>query len=107
MSGRVVRQLMEHTRFVGHHLYTDNFYTKVPMLEELYEQKVYCCGTARADRSGFPCAIRVKSMRGRKRGDNMWRTKSPILAQVWIDSRVCIDLIKLIKSSIKSLIKSL
>ena len=39
------------------------------------------------DRSGFPSAISVKSMRGRKCGDNMWRMKSPILAQVWIDSK--------------------
>ena len=52
-------------------LYTENFYTKWPMLKELYERKVYCCGTARVDRSGFPDAIRVKSQRGRKRGDNM------------------------------------
>lgn len=26
-------------------------------------------------------------MRGRKRGDSMWRAKSPILAQMWIDSK--------------------
>ena len=38
------------------------------------------------DHSGFLDAIRVKSMRGRKPGD-MWRTKSPIIAQVWIDSK--------------------
>ena len=49
--------------------------------------QVYCCGTARADRCGFPSEITVKSMRGRKRGDDMWRMKAEILAQVWIDSR--------------------
>ena len=40
LSGRVVRELMVHTRDVGHHLYTDNYYTKVPMMQELYQQKV-------------------------------------------------------------------
>ena len=39
------------------------------------------------DRSGFTDAIRVKSMRGSKRNDNMWRTKSPILTKVWIDNK--------------------
>ena len=40
LSGRVVRELMVHTRDVGHHLYTDNYYTKVPMMQELYQHKV-------------------------------------------------------------------
>ena len=40
LSGRVVRELMVHTRDVGHHLYTNNYYTKVPMMQELYQQKV-------------------------------------------------------------------
>ena len=48
---------------------------------------MYCCGTSRPDRSGFPREITVKSMRGRKRGDNMWRMKSSIVAQVWVDSK--------------------
>ena len=39
LSGRVVRELMQHYHGVGYDLYTDN-YTKVPLLEELYALKV-------------------------------------------------------------------
>ena len=40
LSGRVVRELMQHYHGVGYDLYTDNYYTKVPLLEELYALKV-------------------------------------------------------------------
>ena len=40
LSGRVVRELMVHYHGIGHHLYTDNYYTKVPMMQELLKQKV-------------------------------------------------------------------
>lgn len=40
LSGRVVRELMVHKHNIGHHLYTDNYYIKVPMIQEQYEQKV-------------------------------------------------------------------
>lgn len=39
-SGHVVRELMVHYLNAGHHLYSDNYYTKLPMMEELFKHNV-------------------------------------------------------------------
>ena len=73
---------------VGYHLYTDNYYIKMSLLEELYAQKVneHFISNQQTN-SKFVFVYYKLLMYGRKRGDNMWRMKSSIVAQVWVDSK--------------------
>ena len=41
-----------------HHVYFDNFFTSVKLLEDLEKDGIYTCGTARADRRGFSKALK-------------------------------------------------
>ncbi|XP_065645587.1 piggyBac transposable element-derived protein 4-like [Hydra vulgaris] len=61
LAGTVVRQLTEHILKQGYHLYLDNYYTKVGLLEHLYGNKLYATGTARVDRSQFHKEIITKT----------------------------------------------
>ena len=87
LAGTVVRQLTQHVLKQGYHLYLDNYYTEVGLLEYLYENKIYATGTARVDRSQFPKEIIMKTKMKLQRGYSDWRMCGPVLAQVWIDSK--------------------
>ena len=42
-----------------HHLYFDNFFTSVDLLQTLKERGTYACGTVRQRSRGFPPALKV------------------------------------------------
>ena len=54
LGTRVVKDLTEPLRQKYHHVYFDNFFSSVGLLEDLEEVGLYACGTARTDRKGFP-----------------------------------------------------
>ena len=41
----VVTQLCEQLHGKNHHVYFDNLFTSVPLLNELLQHKIYACGT--------------------------------------------------------------
>ncbi|KAI4473384.1 hypothetical protein M0802_016147 [Mischocyttarus mexicanus] len=45
-------------------LYTDSYYTSVPLAKELLQKKTFLCGTLRANRSFLPEAAKVKQKKG-------------------------------------------
>ena len=49
----------------GHHVFFDNFFTSVHLLEQLEEDGIYSCGTARKDRKGFPPALKSAGLKER------------------------------------------
>ena len=54
---RVVRDLSNSLKNLHHHVYFDNYFnyfTSVKLLEDLEEDGIYTCGTARSDRIGLP-----------------------------------------------------
>ena len=46
LAETIVESLTEHYTNQGHHLYIDNYYTKVWLLNSLKEKGIYACGTA-------------------------------------------------------------
>ena len=58
LGAKVIKKL---TRKIGHnhHIYCDNYFTSVPLFEELLEDdSTYACGTFRRDRKGIPQDIK-------------------------------------------------
>ena len=55
-----------------HHVYFDNFFTSVQLLEQLEEDGIYSYGTAWKDRRGFPPALKAHGLR--ERYDIFWTT---------------------------------
>lgn len=66
----------------------DNFFTSYKLLEDLYHNKILCCGTLRSARKEFPACLYDKAaIKGMKRGDVVRRMKGPVLALTWIDKK--------------------
>ena len=60
LGARVVKDLTKPLRGKFHHVYFDNFFTSVKLLEDLEKDGLYACGTARSNRVGFPQLNKVK-----------------------------------------------
>ncbi|XP_066924661.1 piggyBac transposable element-derived protein 4-like [Clytia hemisphaerica] len=54
LASRVVFNLMEPYLDKAYHLYVDNFYTSLKLLQDLEKRKTYACGTVRINRGEFP-----------------------------------------------------
>lgn len=54
LGARVVKSLTSELHGKNHHVFFDNYFTSVNLLEDLLEDGLYACGTARKDRRGFP-----------------------------------------------------
>ena len=88
----------------GHHVYTDNMYTSVPLMLELQLNKTYMCGTFRKRRQCMPKAFEHKHLRTvsnktgtsrqkvikMKKGDVMYRRFGSVLGLKFEDRKtVC------------------
>ena len=58
LGSRVVKDLTRHLKDKHHHVFFDNFFTSVQLLEDLEKEGTYACGTARADRKRFPESLK-------------------------------------------------
>jgi len=56
-SERVVMKTMEKQLDGGHILFVDNFYTTLPLSQELLKRKTLLCGTLRQNRKHLPEAV--------------------------------------------------
>ena len=67
LGGSVVIKLTR--KIVGkyHQIFTDNFFTSVPLFIRLYNDKIYACGTIRVNRKGWPTILKDKSKRNRQK----------------------------------------
>ena len=52
LGAKVVKSLTSELHGKHHHIFFDNYFTSVSLLEDLLEDGVYACGTARKDRKG-------------------------------------------------------
>ena len=55
---RVVKDLTRPIKDKHHHVYCDNFFTSLKLLEDLEKEGTYVCGTTRVDRKGFPPSLK-------------------------------------------------
>ena len=60
LGERIERDLMRDIGGQNHHVYCDNYFTSVPLFEELLANKTYACGIIRSNRKGLPPAVRGK-----------------------------------------------
>ena len=85
----VVTSLTDNLHQSCRHVYFDNFFTSIPLMERLFDCGLYSCGTVRANRKGFPSDLK-KPRDVKNRGDMRLRQKgrSNLTAAVWKDKRL-------------------
>ncbi len=57
LGAKVVKKLSRALVGGSYHLYFDNFFSSIPLFEDLLKDNIYACGTFRKDRKGVPQAI--------------------------------------------------
>lgn len=81
----VVLQLISGYLDAGRILYTDNFYTSIPLAQELLKRKTHLVGTVRKNRKMLPTDVAVARL---KVGESIARQNSDgIVVQKWRDRR--------------------
>ena len=65
LGARVVKTLTSDLKGKHHHVYFDNYFTSLGLLEDLEKDKIYACGTARKDRKGFPDLLKKVNLKNR------------------------------------------
>ena len=80
----VVLKLMESRLDKGHILFTDNFYTSVPLAKQLLTKKTHLCGTLRCNRKHLPDAVVTRQL---NKGDTVARKQGSIVVSKWKDKR--------------------
>jgi len=83
-SESVVMTLMQNYLYRSHELYTDNFYTSIPLAEALLNCKTHLCGTLRRNRKHLPEAVLSAKL---ERGQTVTRLSGQILITKWQDKR--------------------
>ena len=65
LGERVVKDLTRLLKGKNHHVFFDNFFTSEQLLQDLLEDDILACGTARKDRKGFPAALKSTKLKNR------------------------------------------
>ena len=85
LGERVVFDLISGHNFQGKHLYFDNFFTSLRLLENLKLQNIKTCGSIRPDRAGIPSDFAKNRM---QRGDcKSILSSSNTIVFIWMDSK--------------------
>ena len=83
-SGDVVIRLISPLLGYGYHMYTDNYFTSIPLAMYLYIHRTYLTGTTRSNRVGLPEPVRRKLA---KKGDVVNYRRGPLLACAFEDKK--------------------
>ena len=85
LSQSVVINFANQLAEINHHIYFDNLFTGIELLNKLTEIKQYGCGTIRINRKGLPQDFPLdKEM---KRGETSVRFKKNLTVLKWKDNR--------------------
>ena len=61
-------------------VFMDNFISGISLFQELLREKIYCCGTLRKNRKGFPQSLKTVKLKeqgeSKQRGCTIWRDKA-------------------------------
>ena len=96
LGKRVVLDLSQSLEGKHYHLYFDNFFTSVDLLQTLKERGIYACGTVRQTSRGFTPALKLSGKWKRElerhglfqRGDSGMVQNGNLTAMLWRDNRV-------------------
>ena len=78
--------LMQRYDGKNHFLYTDNFYTNPTLLIDLLNKDIFCTGTLRSNRKGFPTAL-IPPNKSMPQGSYRFATTDKLTAVWWKDRR--------------------
>ncbi|XP_069819668.1 piggyBac transposable element-derived protein 4-like [Dendropsophus ebraccatus] len=84
VSGKIVWELMVPFLHKGYHLYTDNFYSSVPLYKLLHAANTGACGTVRKSRVGLPPELLSRRV---ERGASFALASENLLAVKWHDRK--------------------
>lgn len=88
LGGNVVKRLSDRLRGKAYHVYCDNFFTSVPLFEDLLKDGIYACGTFNPQRRYFPSDLKPFVKRGLgNRGDREYRQLGDVQFAMWQDTR--------------------
>lgn len=82
ISGSVVVTLIRDYFKSNRHLYIDNWYTSPKLLQYLYDNQIYACGTVRKNRVGMPTLNRKLA-----KGEIQSQFSAPLTALKWKDKK--------------------
>jgi hypothetical protein len=85
LGERVVFTLIDDHDFQGKHLYFDNFFTSLSLLEKLRLRRISATGTIRSDRVGIPPQFALKEKM--ERGDHKSMVISNTIIFKWMDTK--------------------
>ena len=84
----VVTKLCQNVQGKWYAIFCDNFFMSYKLLEDMYDNKIPCCGTLRSGHKEFPvCLFDKAAIKRTKRGDIVWTMKGPVLALTWMDNK--------------------
>ncbi|XP_066928278.1 piggyBac transposable element-derived protein 4-like [Clytia hemisphaerica] len=69
----------------NHHVYFDNYFTTIHLMQDLASNSTFTCGTIRSDRGRFPASFTAKGKL--ERGESEFRCNNNNLAVRWKDKR--------------------
>jgi len=81
LGRKSVMGLMEAFFDKGYKLYMDNYYTSVPLFEDLEKRGTLACGTVRSNRKGLPrdiTGVHNEEIKSLKRGESVYRQKDTV-----------------------------
>ena len=65
LGEHVVKKLTKELKHKHHHVFFDNYFTSLKLLEDLEEDGIYGCGTTRKGRKGFPASLKNPLLKDR------------------------------------------
>ena len=86
LAHRVVMDLCQPLLGKNMRLFIDNFYTSVPLLNDLLIRGVLACGTVRANRIGLPAHLKSNVVK-LKKGEYRVAQKNDLVFTVWKDTK--------------------
>lgn len=78
-------------------LFMDNYYSLVPLFQELSSRGTLACGTVQSNRKGLPKDITNPGsgeVKGLNRGESLYRQKDAITCVGWKDRKMVPNLVK-------------
>ncbi|KAL9976924.1 hypothetical protein ACROYT_G014267 [Oculina patagonica] len=76
---RLTRSLVGKNSYV----FMDNFFSSISLFQELLREKIFCCGTLRKNRKGFPESL--KTVKLKEQGESKFARSNNMVCTIWRD----------------------
>ena len=87
---QLAQQVLNKAEGSEYHLYTDCFYTSIPLATELHSQNIHLTGTKQKNRVGLP--IEVKKLKLKNLETKVYRHSDNMMTLAWMDKRLILML---------------